>query len=154
MSAPRMLFEQAIPECVAGILETMFFAVADRLDELPAESSGSRLVGVEFSGAPSGRLLLWLDAAAASALASSFLAVAETEIADTDRDQTACELGNMICGAVVSRLESETAITLSPPGVIARDAKCKESLHASAVCFAVENGRLAVDLELGVDAGE
>jgi len=109
---------------VGEVLETMFFTEAEPVDAFPpsqGEIQPSIAVVMHFRGMPSGQFWLWLGADTAAALGAGFLGLDPDEVSAGEREEITAELANMICGAVVSRFESEAAIELSAPVVVARD---------------------------------
>lgn len=112
--------EALVPVCVAEVLETMFFCETEPAPEAgaPAPPVGRMCVEVDFAGAPSGRFWLWLAPAAAKRMAADFLGLDHEEVDEDKAAQTVCELANMICGSIVSRLESHSAFQLSAPRLV------------------------------------
>ncbi|HTX36181.1 MAG TPA: chemotaxis protein CheX [Bryobacteraceae bacterium] len=105
----------SLREAVDEVLETMFFvqnegqAVEDRpIEELVASR-------VDFEGSPSGMLSLRITLQAAQGMAADFLGQESSELPPGRTTEVVSELANMICGAVLSRVESETTFRLSPP---------------------------------------
>lgn len=105
----------SLREAVDEVLETMFFVqnegqpVQDRpLEELVASR-------VDFEGNPSGMLTLRITRQAARGMAADFLGQDPAELPPDRTTEVVSELANMICGAVLSRVESETTFRLSPP---------------------------------------
>lgn len=101
------------------VLNVMFFT--DILEESERGEPGRRLeigVRVEFSGEASGEFRMEVDAGTAAAMAGSFLgADAGAEVSEIEIDQVMGELGNMVCGAFLSRFEQEGLFALSSPEV-------------------------------------
>ena len=101
------------------VLNVMFFT--DILEESEREEPGRKLeigVRVEFSGEASGEFRMEVDARTAAAMAGSFLgAEAGDAVSELEVDQVMGELGNMVCGAFLSRYEQEGLFALSSPEV-------------------------------------
>jgi hypothetical protein len=103
------------------VLETMFFTSILGEREAPPEEPtlGAR---ASFHGAPSGTFGLRLSSGAARAMAGNFLgAEDERELTEVQIGEVVCEMTNMICGAVLSQVETESAFEirlpeLQPPG--------------------------------------
>jgi CheY-specific phosphatase CheX len=100
------------------VLETMFFTTV--MDEpggaAEAGDPADRFaVTVVFSGGRKGRLSLELDGPAARAIAANFLGADPAELERPQVDAVICELGNMICGAAVSRIDRCGDFLLAAP---------------------------------------
>ena len=116
--------QELIPVCSTEVLETMFFSTADPASDYPPEEIESfeqlpaYMVVVDFLGRPSGRFWIRATRATAAALAADFLGLDRDEIDDERSLQTVLELSNMLCGSVVSRVESDAAFALNPPRLL------------------------------------
>jgi CheY-specific phosphatase CheX len=101
------------------VLNVMFFT--DILEESERESEERPPaigVRVDFSGDATGEFRMEVDAGTAEAMAGSFLgAEAGAGVSDLEVDQVMGELGNMVCGAFLSRFEQEGLFALSSPEV-------------------------------------
>jgi CheY-specific phosphatase CheX len=108
---------QALAESVREVLEKMFFV---DLAE-PAGSAGPRPEGIAaeltFEGDPPGSFRLDLDLAAAASTAADFLGQDTAALENSQIEEVVCELANMICGSVLSRLESSATFRLSKPEI-------------------------------------
>jgi CheY-specific phosphatase CheX len=111
--------QRALVESVEEVLEKMFFieALAEPSGEAaPAEEVSARL---EFAGSPSGGLELAVSRPAARGIAADFLAEEEAGLTDGQVGEVICELANMICGAMLSKVESDGLFHLSAPRIAA-----------------------------------
>ena len=102
------------------VLETMFFTCVCGPAEPGALAGEPRLTAhLTFQGSPCGAFTLSLAEPAARTLAANFVAH-ETEDAPPAPEVGAvvCELANMICGAVLSRVESDSHFRLSSPELL------------------------------------
>lgn len=109
----------SLREAVDEVLETMFFTQTEGPadpDRPPEELIVAR---VDFEGNPPGTLRLRITRQAACRMAADFLGEEECELAAARITEVVAELANMICGSVLSRVESETPFRLSPPAVAA-----------------------------------
>ncbi len=97
------------------VLETMFFtSIMGERDTPPDGPVLSAMVS--FHGAPSGRFALQLSADAARAIAANFLGSEDdSELTEQQIGDVACELANMICGAVLSQIESNSTFDIGHP---------------------------------------
>ena len=71
-----------------------------------------------FRGDPSGSLTLRIGALGARAIAADFLGAEETDLSDREVGEVVCELANMICGSVLSRVESAATFRLATPRLV------------------------------------
>jgi two-component system, chemotaxis family, chemotaxis protein CheY len=112
-------FDAALRESVAEALEEMFF-VTDLEECDPGASSPDPmlLALVDFTGAPSGQLMLRASLSAARSLAADFLGEAEDAIGDSQVTDVFAELANIVCGAVLTRTEGACTFCLSSPRVL------------------------------------
>jgi CheY-specific phosphatase CheX len=122
---PENSLDDALRKSVEEVLEKMFFtgslpepveAGAGSGTSHPGPAIGSRL---SFDGDPPGSLVLSVTAAAARSIAADFLASDERELPDRQVEGVVCELANMICGSVLSRVESTTLFRLAAPQIVA-----------------------------------
>jgi CheY-specific phosphatase CheX len=135
------------------VLETMFFTGIEGLADADAPPSGPHLgVRLAFAGTPSGMLTLRISEASARSLASNFLAAeADEPLPDAPLGAVVGELANMICGALLSQVQSETHFHLSSPelmpsGAVQPDCRPTQSLNLG-------DGTLDLWLEVEKHAG-
>lgn len=108
----------ALAESLDEVLEKMFFVRS--LGE-PRDLAGEPSVTAHltFEGDPPGWLTLRVAATAARSVAADFLGEEESELSERQIGEVVCELANMICGSVLSRVESNTTFRLATPQLIA-----------------------------------
>ena len=100
----------------------MFFV--ETLGESPLPEPGTPVraseiaVRLTFHGEPAGSLTLHLSSAAASPIAADFLGADEESVTGQQTAEVVCELANMICGSVLSRVESAAPFHLSAPQIV------------------------------------
>ena len=141
--APRELLSWATQE----VLETMFFTEVLGAAEFARDCTEPFVaVRVDFRGQPSGHLGLCVSAAAARSIAANFLGEDEAELTESQILDVVAELSNMVCGWVVSRLESDTSFDIQPPQAATPETAIEPG--APGHCFEMENGILAVSLSL------
>ncbi len=73
---------------------------------------------LDFEGDPPGELSLSLTREAARAIASDFLALDAQELGEEEVAGVICELANMICGSVLSHIESCTSFRIGSPHLV------------------------------------
>ena len=148
---PEQELSALIEESVTTVLETMFFA--DPLGPAePGAEEGAPVLAARlwFHGSPSGNLAVCISQASARLLAAGFLGEDEESLTEAQTGQIVCELANMLCGSVVSRLESEKSFDLTSPELVPF-ASIFDSGPPGPAClrsFELENGILTVGLRL------
>jgi CheY-specific phosphatase CheX len=107
-----------LPESAQTTLETMFFATPDRVSADPCRPDGELIAAsLSFQGSPPGRFGLLVSVPTARTLAADFAGCDESCLVAEQVTGVIGELANMICGAAVSRLESDAHFDLSSPEV-------------------------------------
>lgn len=135
------------------VLETMFFAELAEGSEWPEGLDEPQLCArARFRGSPSGTFCLRISAETARTMAADFLgAEDEQELSDAQVGDVVCELANMICGSVLSRLENEAGFEIFRPALVSggqgRSAGQDGSPAVSRI-FELANGRLEISLRL------
>ena len=139
--------ENALAECTGEVLEQMFFARP--LDDSAKSDSGggTQLIAeVNFDGDPSGHLTLSASARAARSIAADFLAEDEPALSEHQVGEVLCELANIICGSVLTKVESRTHFRLDSPRLISE--RERPSPRGVAVqSLDLWNGNLTVTLD-------
>ena len=142
------VLSSSLREAVDEVLETMFFVESDgqAIQGRPPEELFT--AQVDFEGSPPGILRMRISRAAAQQMAADFLGEESAELPAGRTVEVVLELANMICGAVLSRVESETTFRLSPPTASVEVGPIAElSAGAAGVCyFELPGGALSVTL--------
>jgi CheY-specific phosphatase CheX len=133
--------QQIFQESASEVLETMFFA---GVAEEAAEESDVALVSAEltFHGSPSGKFGVRVPLATGRTIASSFLGV--DEASDDQVSEVVCELTNMICGSVLSRIEAGARFELLHPEVDLQNMDWRQHEGAVGFTFALEEGTVTL----------
>lgn len=107
------------------VLETMFFTSLVE-EGMPGDSAATEPVttpsvssSLNFRGTPSGVFQVDLALPAAQSLAANFVGD-EEPLSETKVGEVVCELANMLCGSVLSRVGSESSFDLSHPELVSR----------------------------------
>jgi CheY-specific phosphatase CheX len=100
---------------VADVLERMFFIEVLGEATEPAVGADAATVDLSFEGDPPGRFRMCIARSAANAVAADFLGEDAESLTDRQSTEVSLELANMICGAVLSRIESSAAFRLGTP---------------------------------------
>jgi len=128
------------------VLEKMFF-IRGPSDSFAPQQLSEVVAGLSFEGNPPGWLTLELPGDAARLLTASFLGQEETEVSPQEVGEVVCELANIICGATLSRVESETTFRLSEPRLLIageRPGGCGTAMHA----VRIGSGTLVVNFKM------
>jgi CheY-specific phosphatase CheX len=104
-------------ESVAEVLEAMCFVSSEGpTDDESGQVQSDWLCGeLDFAGHPSGTFGIAVPPETAAVLAANFLGDEESILTSEQTLEVICELTNMVCGAILSRLDPRKAFTLSPP---------------------------------------
>ena len=126
----------------------MFFT---ELLDSPADD-GRRPAGVAaqviFDGDPPGSFRLDLDLPAAQSAAANFLGEDPEELTPQKMNEVVCELANMICGSVLSRIESSAVFRLAPPEIAAEDSPRPESPAGASFQASLGGGALRAEIRM------
>jgi hypothetical protein len=144
--------QELLAAAAVGVLETMCFTSVE------AEGEGLSPAGREpgpamfcaetrFHGSPSGGFRVGLPVPMARAVSAGFLGLDEEEVSDAQAADVVCELANMICGSVLSRLESDTGFRIEHPELADPSRPGMENASA-ARWFDLGDGVMAVSLRL------
>jgi CheY-specific phosphatase CheX len=144
---PRTDLQQIFLESVGEVLETMFFTGI--VEEDSKEESDS-LVSAElvFHGHPSGRFGVRVPYSTSRRIASSFLGLDEDELSEEQIGEVVCELTNMVCGSVLSRVETEARFELMHPEIDPRNCDWRKYKDAVGSTFGLEEGSITVWMTL------
>jgi CheY-specific phosphatase CheX len=149
----EIVFRQALRDSVDEVLEKMFFAETlgeasgpDEAGDLPADTI---TVELTFQGEPSGSMCLRLTDDSAREIAADFLGLERAEISSDQISEVVRELANMICGSVLSRVESAATFHLGVPRIVACGQQCAESPWNTCYRVQLSHGRLTVNIGAG-----
>jgi CheY-specific phosphatase CheX len=121
--------QQVLRDSVEEVLEKMFFirALGEEAEE-PACPENKMAARLSFDGVPSGSLTLCVTRGAARSISADFLGADEDELTSQQVGEVICELANMICGSVLSRVERAAQFRLSPPQLLTLRCTCEAEL--------------------------
>ena len=150
--------QAALSAAVEEVLETMCFTTVLAYEPGPAQTPPSAetplpaeappppvTLDLRFAGNPSGRFRVGLPASLARMLAVAFLGREPEEVSDSEAVDVAGELSNMICGSVLSRLESKSIFQITHPELVPSGAAFGDCDSAR---FDLGDGILTVSLQL------
>jgi len=136
---------QALRQSLDEVLDKMFFVCPlGEAEPAPEDGAPAIVARLAFEGEPSGSLTLRLTEQAAHSIAADFLGEDEESLTGQRTGEVVCEMANMICGSVLSRVESLTAFRLAEPRILTIGEGAGE--HQGGVALAVDlpNGRLTL----------
>jgi CheY-specific phosphatase CheX len=137
-----------LASAVGDVLESMFFL--DTVGEAGEPPAGADTVTVHlsFEGDPAGCFQMRVARPAAIAIAADFLGEDAESLTPQQSADVTLELANMICGAVLSRIESSATFRLGAPQAVAGETG--EQSLAEATRYTVETGcgTLAVAIQM------
>jgi CheY-specific phosphatase CheX len=113
-----------LSEAAQRVLETMFFVTPDKVSMDPQRPAGALIAAsLTFQGAPPGRFGLVVSDLVARTLTENFIGCDDDIVLlPAQVAGVMGEIANMMCGAVVSQMESDVIFDLSAP----------ESVHVGA----------------------
>ena len=136
--------ERVLARCTEEVLEQMFFvrALHEPQPETPVPDAWL-VAEVAFEGDPSGCLALRVTQSAASSIAADFLGEDESALSERQVAEVICELANIICGSVLSTVESATTFRLASPRLVSQGERC-ENQGAAVYSAILDHGALSV----------
>ncbi len=141
--------QMAMASAVEEVLETMCFTgVLGSEEASPAESDGDDeaiTAALSFHGQPSGDFRVSVPRSMARGMSGCFLGEEEEAVSDAQTEQVVCELANMICGSVLSRIGGGQLYDLTHPELTG-----SESQPATTVSrrFDLGDGMLTASMQL------
>jgi CheY-specific phosphatase CheX len=144
---PRTDLQQIFLESAGEVLETMFFTGVVEED---SKESGVAMVSAElaFLGTLSGRFGVRVPHSTGRQIASSFLGLDESELAEEQIGEVVCELTNMVCGSVLSRVEAGARFELKHPEVDPQNTDWRRHKDAVGSTFGLEEGTVTIWMTL------
>ncbi len=142
---------RALRDSVQEVLEKMFFV--EPVEEPPSDADaheGEMVVGLAFEGVPPGELTLRVTTSAALQIAADFLGEDASDLPPAKVEEVVRELTNMICGSVLSRVESSATFRLASPRILTGEARSnrQESADFRAVhAVSIGSGTVTVSVE-------
>jgi CheY-specific phosphatase CheX len=138
----------ALSSAVVEVLDCMFFLeVLGEVAEPPPEAE-TVTVQVSFDGDPPGDFQMRISRPAANAVAADFLGEDPESLTDRQSTDVTLELANMICGAVLSRIESRAAFRLGSPQMVVDDGGKRGSAEETRCTVETGKGALTVAIQM------
>jgi len=150
---PDSKWDEMLAAAAGEVLETMFFTPVYGPAPAGASVSGPRMAArISFQGTPSGVLILSVPEPAARALAANFLASeGDDPLPVSQLRGVVSELANMVCGSLLSRVESEEHFRLSSPELLAEGAVFPPGQPNQSLAVSEDEGDGAIDLWLALE---
>lgn len=131
----RAQVAECLRQSAGEVLETMFFLSVEREAGWEEVAHKEHLYAeMDFQGAAEGRLELAVSRDIAPVLAAGFLGKEEPELTQPEIEGVVCELANMLCGSVLSRLESQSLFQLGAPQMTQSDLEGLSRMDAGHKC--------------------
>ena len=141
--------ESILTESCAEVLETMCFAsiLGDEGSKMNVDTD-CIYSQLSFKGVRCGEFGISAPAVTSNSLAAAFLGLDEDSVTQTQSEQVLCELANMICGAVLSRMDHDAIFELSYPEIITCPAAREEMPKAATKNLQMDSGSVALSLNV------
>ncbi len=142
----------AMTDSISEVLETMFFLPLDMDDAdtpqtlWPSKDEDIRVSQLNFNGPFSGRFYFFIPNSLAVSITTSFLGIAEDDLAGEQLSETVNEIINMMAGNTFSKFDDQQVFDLDVPmSVQYRDLKidCTDTDKALFVPLRTLDDRLA-----------
>jgi CheY-specific phosphatase CheX len=124
----------ALVASVEEVLETMCFTGVIASGEAEAGLAEGGMAPeltaeLQFTGDSRGGIRVGLPMKLAHSVGAGFLGREEADVSDSDAEHVVCELANMICGSVLSRLRNNATFHIGKRGVdtLERFAGCERA---------------------------
>lgn len=140
---PQIDVQRVFLESASEVLETMFFTGV--ADENKVEDAASLICAqLAFHGSPAGRFGVRMPTQTARLIAASFLGLDESEVDDHQVADVVCELTNMFCGSVLSRVEAGARFELMHPEINSSNCDWREWPNAIGCTLGIEEGTVTL----------
>jgi hypothetical protein len=146
-------WDEMLVAAAGEVLETMFFTVVYG-PAPPGASPGEPRVAarISFEGTPSGALTLGVSEPAVRVLATNFLGSDESEaLPFSQLGSVVCELANMICGSLLSRVKTEAHFKLTSPELLPPGTALPPGLPSQSLALGENPDDGVIDLWLAVE---
>lgn len=105
---------EILTSCVTQVLEFMCFSEAHPISDT-FDTNDMIASCVQFHGSLSGSLWLEMSSGTADWLTVSFLGLSDLAPERSQAEDTVCELGNVICGRLISWLDPSATLRIDAP---------------------------------------
>lgn len=140
---PQTDVQRVFLESASEVLETMFFTgIAE--EEMEEDAASLICAELTFHGSPSGRFGVRVPPRTARLIAASFLGLDESEVTDKQMGDVICELTNMFCGSVLSRVEEGARFELMHPEIDPTNCDWRQIPNAVGCTLGIEEGTVTL----------
>ncbi len=139
---------EALAAAVEQVLDTMFFMTIVSHSENPPETALPLCACLEFRGEPSGSFGVNLSESAARVITSNFLGDEPDTVSEAQIREVVCELCNMICGAVLTRVHRDNLFELTSPELQNPERALAAAAQATSRTFDVEDGLIQIYIKV------
>jgi len=147
---PTTDLDRALFDSAEEVLENMFFTgIAAGGPPCPGIVGPWISARLSFRGNPSGTFGVSVPLETGRKIAASFLGMDADAVTEPQTGEVICELANMLCGSVLSRVEKEVRFDLSHPELETPGGGCAVE-HTAGRQFVLEDAQLVVWLDLGL----
>lgn len=138
---PQIDFQQVFLHSASEVLETMFFTgvAGEEANEEPGRTISAKL---KFDGNASGEFGIRVPVSTAMAIARNFLGL--DEASDRQAAEVTCELSNMLCGSVLSRIDANGRYALEHPEIDHENSRWQERDAAVGYTFRTDEGTVTL----------
>lgn len=141
---PVSELHQVLFDSAEAVLETMFFTAVIGDTEPGASNAPGISARLSFRGNPSGSFGVSAPVETGRKIAASFLGVEEEALTEPQIGEVICELANMVCGSVLSRLESKMGFELLHPELDSSESSWRQDAAVVSRAFELDEGTLEV----------
>jgi len=138
----------ALSSAVSEVLERMFFLEALGEAVEPAPEAETVTIQIAFEGDPAGSFQMRVARKAADAIAADFLGEDPETLTCQQRTDVTLELGNMICGSVLSRMESSASFRLGSPRAVEGEEAMRSQPGDTRYTVETGSGTLTVSIRM------
>jgi CheY-specific phosphatase CheX len=139
---------EALSSAISDVLERMFFIEVLGEAAEPPPKVATVAVRMSFDGDPPGSFQMRIARPAANAFAADFLGEDAAALTDRQSTEVTLELANMICGAVLSRIESRAAFRLGSPQIVTDETGERGSAEETRCTVETGSGALTVAIQM------
>jgi CheY-specific phosphatase CheX len=142
---PAIDLKEILLEATNEVLEVMFFTGVE--DQNALDDSVPKVAAeLGFHGQPSGRFGVNVSLEAGKQIAANFLGL--DEATDSQAAEVVCELSNMLCGSVLSRIEAGARFELLHPEIDSSGLSWRDRPGAIGWTFGLSEGVITVWMAL------
>ncbi len=135
---------EALASAAEQVLDTMFFMAVVSQSESAPDSALPVCACLEFRGEPWGSFGVNVSASAAQVIAANFLGDEPDAVSEAQTGEVICELANMICGALLTRVHADNLFELTSPELQKAEAASAAASGATSRTFDLGDGLLQV----------